>query len=266
MRTTGIILFLGIFVACAKASTDDTEGFVDSGNPNNGKDGGLALDSGNNNGSDGSMQQNDSSMGVDSGSNCKTVPPNNLCGLDPQCGCGANGTCDVDLQLLNGTTKCVQSTGNGQIKSACKTTADCAAGLGCLFGACRPYCSTNGTKCQQPNTTNCLQLVDNNMAPIQNLLVCELDCQLDNANDCGGPNEACVYFGNSDVDCRDATGANSTTCSQQKPVCSPGYVCLSNYTCAKWCKVGQNSCPNNKTCVSFSTKVIIKNVEYGACQ
>src|SRR2546430_1890124 len=114
MRAYRIISCLGVLglLACAKAASDDTD-VLDSGN--RGKDGGgISLDSGGD-----AMQGMDGSMQFDSG-NCKTVPPSNVCGLDPQCGCGAMGTCDVDFQKLDGTTSCVQSMGSGQIKSVCK--------------------------------------------------------------------------------------------------------------------------------------------------
>jgi hypothetical protein len=205
-------------------------------------------------------------MQADTGT-CKVVPPSNICGLDPQCGCGSGGTCDIDFQTLDGKTKCVQSTGMGMIASACKTTPECAPGLTCVFGACRPYCSQDMANCSQPGTNVCHQLTSGMaMMPIPNLLVCYIDCALDSATSCGGGNEACVYGGNGATDCRDVTGANMATCNQTTAICSPGYVCLTNNTCKKWCKVGGNTCGGNMTCASLATKVIIKNVEYGICQ
>lgn len=264
MRILGIISFGALLLpilgnsGCAKGSVGDDTLDLDSGVK---KESGSGTDAGT---GDSSMQS-DGTVDMDSG-NCKTVPPSNICGLDPQCGCGSMGTCDVDFQKLDGTTKCVQTTGSGMIKSACKMTTDCAPGLSCIFGACRPYCSTNGSACQQPGTTNCLQLTaGQQMTPVPNLLICELDCALDDVNACGGGTEGCAYFGMTDVDCRDMTGGNTSTCTQQNPVCAPGYVCLTNNVCGKWCKVGGMNTCGNKTCTSLSTKVIIKNVEYGVC-
>jgi hypothetical protein len=265
MRTLGIISFAVLVLpflglsGCAKGSFDDTAD-LDSGIK--GKDAGSGSDTGSM-GNDGSMQD-DVMMQADTG-NCKVVPPSNVCGLDPQCGCGAMGTCDVDFQKLDGTTKCVQTMGSGMIKSACKMTTDCSAGLTCVFGACRPYCSMDMATCPQPGTKICHQLTANNMN-VPNLLICYLDCALDDANACGGANEACVYGGPNETDCRDVTGANMTTCNQQTPMCSPGYVCLTNNTCAKWCKVGGMNTCGNKTCNSLQTKVIINNQEFGICQ
>src|SRR5262249_31481256 len=61
------------------------------------------------------------------GAACKTTPPNNKCGLDPQCGCGANETCDVTNDA-SGATSCV-SAGGATLGRPCQQTGDCLAGL-----------------------------------------------------------------------------------------------------------------------------------------
>jgi hypothetical protein len=217
--------------------------------------------------------QNDGMMQADTG-NCTVVPPSNVCGLDPQCGCGSMGTCDVDFQKLDGTTKCVQTMGSGMIKSACKMTTDCSAGLTCVFGACRPYCATAGAACGITGTGNCQQVQNTSMMDIVNLKVCLIACALDDANSCGGlpsnmsdPVATCVPTVSNTTDCETA-GRSTTTCGGQvAPFCAPGYACVNSATCQKWCKVGgSGQCVGAQTCGGFTTRLIIGGVEYGSCR
>ena len=57
---------------------------------------------------------------------CVTVPPNNKCGLAPQCGCAMNETCDV-TNRTNGATSCVTA-GLSTLGRPCVQTGDCVAG------------------------------------------------------------------------------------------------------------------------------------------
>jgi len=193
--------------------------------------------------------------------NCTKAAPSNVCGVSPQCGCGANQTCEVDQVALDGSSSCVTA-GSNAIATTCSKTTDCAQGLTCVFGFCRPYCSTDGAKCPQPGTGNCVNLVDGSSNPIPNLLVCRLNCTLDNASSCGGGAGNCGPDDKGGTDCFPA--GSSTSCSSSNPfTCQAGYVCLTSNLCKKWCKAG-TTCPSG-ACGSFSTPVMIGSQEYGVC-
>jgi hypothetical protein len=209
-------------------------------------------------------------MGLDAGPDvndgCVRVAPNFLCGLAPQCGCGANQTCDVDYPTKStGETICVQSTANGGLASHCTQTANCAPGLSCWGGVCRPYCANEGVQCNTQGTGVCEQLHDANNAAIPNATVCSLHCRLDDPSTCGGSTEGCIWLGGNETDCADLYSYNTISCSAQKPWCAPGYECLQNNTCAKWCQVGQGYC-GGMYCTPFGSPFIVQGVEYGVCQ
>lgn len=260
MRTALLMLVLpcaALSLGCAHAADD---GFgADSGT---GSETGPKPDGGS--GKDGSPTS-DSGPAPDAPPGCKTVPPSNLCGLDPQCGCG-NGTCDLDYQKLNGETKCVTA-GSGNTATACnKTDAECAQGLTCVFGVCRPFCSSDGTDCGKAGTSKCVQLQDSQSNPIQNLLVCRVDCTLDDTGQsCGGNGRGCVFVDTDVTDCFDRSMYGTTSCTQNAPFCGPGYVCLTNNQCAKWCNINAPNCGGGKTCQMLQTPPMVKGKTYGVC-
>jgi hypothetical protein len=258
MRTTIWRLFLpcvALAMGCAHAADEPSDG--DSGTPT---DGGGKADSGG--GKDGSPAD---SGWPDVEPGCKTAPPSNVCGLDPQCGCGTN-TCEVNRVKLDGTTECVAS-GNNPVKTPCNDTTECAQGLTCLWGVCRPYCSQDGTDCGKASTTKCIQVQNSQSQPILNLLVCRLDCTLDDTGQsCGGNGRGCVYDGtNSATDCFDLSQYGTTTCSQNAPYCAAGYVCLSTYACARWCNINAPNCAGNTTCKPLQTPPMVNGKTYGVC-
>lgn len=192
---------------------------------------------------------------------CKKAAPSNVCGVSPQCGCGPTQTCEVDQAALDGTSSCVGA-GSKAIATACTATSECAHGLTCIFGFCRPYCSSDGSKCAQAGTGNCVHLNDSSSSPIPNLLVCRLDCTLDNATSCGGGAGNCGPDDSGGTDCFPAGG--SKTCSSSTPfACQAGYVCLTSNVCKKWCKAGSNC--SSGACGSLSPAVLVGGQEYGVC-
>jgi hypothetical protein len=204
---------------------------------------------------------------VDASDGCKRVGPSNVCGLDPQCGCGAGQTCDVDFQALDGTTSCVPATGSGGIKAPCATTKDCSAGLTCVFKTCRPYCESDGVLCGKSGTNVCAQLNDG-QTPIPNLKVCRLDCSLDDANACGGNGVGCIYLDQKDrTDCYPV--GTSSTCSANQGFCAPGYNCVilngTQYACKPWCRVGGSTCTGGTTCQGFNPAVEVGGQTWGVC-
>ncbi len=253
---------VGVVVACAHASvldetiipTDGGKTDKDGSNPN--------FDSGNPNLDSGNPSPDTST------SNCTTSPPSNVCGVDPQCGCNSD-TCDVDLMKLDGTSACVTAGSTGVGKACTATANQCATGLTCIWGVCRPYCGSIGDKgkCTQPGTGICRQLNNNSSQPVANLLVCSTNCVLNDANSCGGKSGCIFDNANSVTDCYPV--GSSMTCSKNQPNCAPGYECITTNmttdTCAKWCKLGGNDC-GAQVCGGFMPKVLVNNVEFGVCQ
>ena len=197
---------------------------------------------------------------------CVTTPPSNLCGLDPQCGCGA-GTCDIDRTVTTGATVC-KSAGSTLRGRACTATSQCMQGDTCESGACRPFCTTVNAACNKPGTTKCVQSgLGGSMVP--NFKVCEIACALESSISCGGAGVGCVYDGVSGAtDC--AAVGTSSTCSATTSDCTAGNVCVSSgagpsYACARWCRVAGTDCGGATTCLGFSTPVVVNGQAYGAC-
>jgi hypothetical protein len=215
-----------------------------------------------------------SGSGADGGTCVKASP--GTCGLAPQCGCAGNQTCDVTDQA--GTAACVDA-GSNALGHGCNTTGDCAPGLTCLAGACRPYCSNANAQCDLPGTGLCVvQGVTPGGVSVPNDITCIITCQLDNETSCGGlppsgPVAACIVVGDA-VDCRPA-GRSITTCgggsngTDTPPLCAPGYECddmSGNEVCVLWCRYGTaGECPAGQNCNEFSTPEVIAGIEWGFC-
>lgn len=189
----------------------------------------------------------------------------NACVVYPQSGCGSNMTCEVDQQKLDGSASCVAAGSKG-IGQACTATAgQCAQGLTCIWNVCRPYCGTAGSNCTDAGTNACVNLTDNSNNPIPNLLVCRLDCQLQDPNSCGGGAEGCIYIDPGQTDCY-PVGTSTANCNAQTGLCPGGQVCLTdqtNYFCLPWCRVTGNDCTTG-TCHTLS--YVVNGTEYGYCQ
>lgn len=195
---------------------------------------------------------------------CKTVPPSNICGLAPQCGCGPQATCDVDYPThSDGTTVCVTSVGTAGIGSTCTATFNCAPGLACWGGVCRPYCSTVGLDCGINGTGQCEQEYNGAQA-IPNATVCEINCKLDDLYACGGGTNGCIWVGGDQTDCANLAAYDQFSCTAQAPFCAPGYSCLQDYSCAPWCEVSLDNC-GALQCTPFNTPFVVQGIEYGVC-
>ncbi len=187
---------------------------------------------------------------VDAGS-CTTTAPSNVCGLTPQCGCAANQTCDV-TNYSNGAVSCVGA-GAGATASVCSSTSQCALGLTCVRGACRPYCAKAGQSCNN-GLGECMQLKNGNGSSITNLKVCAIPCAPRNPSAACGANNCIWDEGPDTTDCATAgTKGEFETCSSSTQ-CLPGFACVDNpdkgLVCERWCRVGNSAdCPGSPTCV-----------------
>ena len=260
---TAVFVVVGSFIACAHSVSPIDDTIITPGT-----DGGNGKDSSVLPGFDSGPGQDSGGNNPDTGGgNCTTSPPSNVCGVDPQCGCNSD-TCEVDQMKLDGSSSCVTAGSVGLGKACTATANQCATGLTCVWGVCRPYCGSigNGQACNKPGTGICRQLQNNSKQPIQNLLVCSVNCALNDATSCSGTS-GCIFDGTNNVtECYPV--GKSMTCSANQTNCAPGYECINVnnvYSCAKWCKVGGNDC-GNKTCTGFSMKVLVNNVEFGVCQ
>jgi len=184
---------------------------------------------------------------------CKTVPPTNRCGLDPQCGCGVNETCDVTNDET-GATSCTTA-GSATLGRPCGRTGDCAAGLTCAFGACRPYCTTARSKCNQPGTDLCIEMTDSNNNPYPLSNTCSIVCDPWDAKGACGTNR-CDWFESfykpfKISDCSAPGTATLGQACKYDDDCVTGHLCIGS-KCERWCRMGQaGDCPSNKVCDDY---------------
>ncbi len=206
---------------------------------------------------------------------CETVPPNNKCGLDPQCGCLETETCDVTNQTT-GATSCVTG-GSATLGRPCSATGDCMAGLACLYGACRPYCKTPLTKCSVGGTELCVGMPDADGKPIQNMSFCTLNCDPRDPSGVCGSNSchwfATLYAPNKVSDCNFPGTKNAQEPCDTSADCKPGLACIEHPAygreCEAWCRLGGNDCTaQGFTCkdVWGADAPVINGVKEGICQ
>ncbi|MEA2750890.1 MAG: hypothetical protein QOI41_5033 [Myxococcales bacterium] len=202
---------------------------------------------------------------------CVRSAPSNKCGVFPQCGCTLAQTCDVPDS--SGNAECVVA-GTAKMGAPCVATAGCAVGLTCLFGICHAFCGNPGNACGIAKTGSCVQIKDSAMAAVPNLSVCNIACDLRDANACGGTTAAgsgaCVLDANNETDCATAgTAPLNGTCGGAVD-CGATLVCVvtgsaTTGSCKKWCRVGQNDCGGTTACGAFGTPLMVGGVQYGAC-
>jgi len=230
---------------------------------------------GTNNTSD--VQEADASV-PDQPTACVTVAPNNKCGLDPQCGCGANETCEVTNDTT-GATSCV-SAGAATLGRNCTQTGDCLAGFTCAYGACRPYCKTAGAKCDVGGTDLCVQSMGNDDKPIPNRSFCTIMCDPRVPAAVCGTNScewfATAYAPNKVSDCNRAGTKAALALCDYTDECLPGLACITHPNaqvgreCEQWCRIGQtpSDCKTGFQCkdVFGVNAPVINGVKEGICQ
>jgi hypothetical protein len=195
------------------------------------------------------------------GPTCAVSPPSNACGLEPQCGCGPDETCAV-TNATTGASACVKA-GTAPLGHPCAGPSDCAQGLGCTRGACRPSCETSGT-CTMPGTDRCLQQL-NGDDPVPNSSVCSVPCNLRDPKECGA--NTCVrILGSTDVtDCRSPGPKRALEACAATSECGRGMLCIGQ-VCARWCRLGvAGDCGAGFTCSPMGSPPVIDGVEYGRC-
>lgn len=212
----------------------------------------------------------DSGVAVDAGACAKTAP-SNLCGLAPQCGCAANETCDI-TNKATGAVSCTLA-GGGPLASLCTTSSQCAKGLACAYGACRPYCAAINTACSgMAGVGMCTELYDPPGTLVPNGKVCTITCDLRNPSAVCGSNN-CIYDGSVKATDCDKSGTKDLydACSSYND-CKQGMACVNNPffgpECEKWCRIGQSDCGFLETCedVYGANAPTSGGVKLGHCQ
>ncbi len=182
--------------------------------------------------------------GTGGGSSCNAP---GTCTLYPQSGCGSGQGCYV-VEASTGETDCAYTAGVGQAHQ-CEYLNDCAAGLACIGGACKPYCVT-ANDCSTYGA-ECFQVVydpgNGSVADVPCMKVCSDQCDPANPGAVCGGNLNCDITSDQGVSpgfslCYDSGSTNTGACSSASPECAPGYVCLTDNKCHRWCKVGSSGC------------------------
>lgn len=265
MRRSSLI-FAGImtlsaaaFAQACSASGGGDDGFTDASTGNDGgggttdgaTDGGAPTDAG----KDGATPIGDGA--------CVFTPPSEVCGIFPQCGC-AGTTCDF-VPDGGDLTACTTSVGTAVGGAACTTSNDCAQGLTCAFGRCRPFCDSPGVVCTGAQYSLC-----HDHLGVAAFNICGIACDLADAGSCGGT-QGCVAVGAGSAtttECENVgSGASGATCAN--PIdCQRGLDCVitgASSTCAPFCKVSGGTCTTG-SCMSHTPALTINGVEYGTCQ
>jgi hypothetical protein len=213
-------------------------------------------------GSAGSAGQ--ASGGTGGTSTC-SPPISGTCDDFPQCGCSAGKNCDVTD--LAGTTSCVNAGGIAAY-GHCTDIGQCGAGYSCVGQVCKPFCTTSNDCPGVNDGAQCIQVTydDNGTTkPIPGMYTCTAACDPLQTNSCGG-GAGCFLAGGT-ADCVPAgLGVGVGACASDPFACAPGYVCLSDDSCRKWCRVGLNDCTSGQSCVQLSGPVTYKGYTWGTCQ
>ena len=201
----------------------------------------------------------------DGGYECRLVAP--------QCGCAANRKCDISGvadrscilagKIPEGTTECFTDGRD-----------DCLPGMTCLAdNMCRRYCETDDD-CVGPGSLCNLEIGWGcPIETVEDAQLCTIDCNLATADGCRSGTTCRIFdSGRGDdslvTDCSDVTdpgGTDGVGCLDTDD-CAPGYTCLSDDTCHKWCTpIGDSGCPGTPICTAFGTPVEFGSTEYGFC-
>ena len=154
--------------------------------------------------------------------------------------------------------------GTTQPYHACKSNGDCTKGYGCFGYMCKLYCESNEDCAATSGSCTEATFYDGQPAPW--LKYCPKKCDLLNPAGACGPGYTCsVWTFPWESDCASAgTATTAGACVTDSSACAPGYVCLTNGDCEKWCRVQvTGDCPAGKTCVGL--EMIIDGTKFGAC-
>ncbi len=213
--------------------------------------------------------------GADAGAAVCQPAPQSTCGATTQCGCAADQTCDVQDEHT-GAASCVPA-GAAALGGTCNTTSDCAQGLTCLYGVCRPYCAQARTYCTAKGTQLCVEVKASDHTIVPGMNVCTIACDPRRPQAfCG--TDTCVWFASYYApirgvsDCGPAgPNGDAQACSKASD-CQAGFACNMHPTrgqeCEPWCRIGGSDCPSGETCVDVfkDDAPVVGGVHEGLCQ
>jgi hypothetical protein len=191
------------------------------------------------------------------------------CTLAPN-SCVNGNTCVT----ANGSTSCA-SPGAGIVGSSCAATADCGAGLECIFysagaptGVCKQWCQLS------PTTTSCSS---GSCIPFGEVVdgvtygYCSTTCDLA-PNTCAA-GSGCIRVAPPGIalltDCSaPGPGPEGFFCSLDTD-CAAGYYCNTNLSsCEQWCQLSPaaTACTSGSACSPFTSPEVVGGITYGSCQ
>ena len=198
--------------------------------------------------------------------------PSDPCGLDPQCDCPSQETCDLDG---GEGTICVVS-GNALAGHGCTTTASCAPGLTCSNGVCRPYCTLTvdaGCNAKLAEGGACVSAVlgdDGGPLPeLRRLLVPLSAPGPERLRRDGRPLRPAAFRTTMAAPTASAWGSSKLggDCTYLQRLRSRSLVCVGQ--CAQWCRVGHSpsDCGGGDAgaCQAFGDPITVYGVQYGYC-
>jgi hypothetical protein len=201
------------------------------------------------------------------------TPPPPTCALVPQDGCGsADPACDLTA-ADDGTLGCRAVTKQGVSNDHCSAATDCKAGYTCTHDAdandepwCSRFCDVD-TDCLGAGSRCVIELDGASNQPL-GIDVCSNSCDLVEQTRCAS-GMACVGYSDAGGDYTDCdyvgTAEIGDACTTALD-CEAGTTCVDN-ECAAYCEVDDDfGCAGDEQCVSFTTPLVIDNVEYGSCQ
>jgi hypothetical protein len=239
-----------------------------SGSGSGSTSGSDASSSGSGSGSGSSGGSSSSGSGGSSGSSggACNPPAGAACQIDPQCGCPAGEKCSF---TTNPGATCVTA-GGSVAGELCTADTQCATGLACSGGVCRPYCAMSGALCPAAATGPALgECINDPTVGAQDNL-CLLPCT-PSPNNCG-TGQTCglpTINGATYTNCVSAGSVPAgESCSDQTD-CVAGTTCQSvdgEAICVQPCRTTMD-CSNlsGTACDTTTDGFTVNGMLYGLC-
>jgi hypothetical protein len=184
---------------------------------------------------------------------------NNDCDSFPICNClpGQNCIPTADLTKLT----CYDAGPKG-LHDQCGSSGACAKGHVCANNVCIQYCDCDSDCTPVSSAAVCRS------GGVLGFGFCAANCDpLDPKAQCNG--NGCDFIDLVTTVCKGAgSGMGAGTCvGANKLNCAPGYKCILNKDCMKFCRVTHalEDCPPGKDCVKFNEPFVHKGETYGVC-
>jgi hypothetical protein len=198
------------------------------------------------------------------------IPDGQACGTTLQCGCPGSQNCVIASVSTDGKTMCTVS-GVKHEDARCSSNEECAKGLMCRLGICRPFCA-DSADCDDANAVcEASSYVDSNseIVDLPDVKVCKTRCDLADITTCPAQERCYLYENDPTTWLTQCVGAGSATgtndCVKDTFACAPGYACANFGDCREYCIVGGTGCPSGMKCKPHSSPALVAGVEFGVC-